>query len=87
MLRSFRGGGSQARGSLCFGRASPQPLLQAGCDGAEGSQGAVEAAEARVQLCLPRLAACESPGSSMESLGVGAQHEWFSQAVINCNNL
>lgn len=40
------------------------------------------------------LAACEFLGSLMEPAGAGrgggrrgAWHEWFSLAVINCNNL
>ena len=87
MLRSFGGGGSQARGSLCFGRASPRRFSRQGAMGLRAAGVQWRLPRPGSSLCLPRLAACESPGSSMESLGVGARHEWFSLAVINCNNL
>lgn len=58
MLRSFRGGGSQARVSPCFGRASARHSSpRQGVMGLRGSRGVVEAAEARVPP-VPSLAGC-----------------------------
>ncbi|KAJ8797920.1 hypothetical protein J1605_001656 [Eschrichtius robustus] len=57
VLRSFGGGGSQARGSLCFRRASPRCFSRQGAMGLRAAGVQWRLPRPGSSLCLPRLAA------------------------------